>query len=463
MISLLSRLRVYLLLGLLFPSHVFSAEEPEGEWLVLSGSNTIGAKLGPSWAHDFLTHKGVTNIEVRSIGTNEFKITGTTTEEKQVWITVRAHGSSTGFKSLEAGTADIGMASRAIKNSEVDALSKLSNAGMENAEHVVAIDGLSIIVNPNNAIDSLDLKDIQSIFLGKIKNWKELGGADKAIKLHARDNNSGTWDTFKTLVLKGEANLSRSAKRYESNDELAADVVKIPGAIGFVALSSVGSAKVVAVSDGNNPRMLPNKALVATEDYPLARRLYLYTNQINKSPFVQEFINFAVSYEGQQIVEQVGFISQNPQLMKTQVVNGPKFYQSLSEQGLRVSMNFRFSLKGATLDSKAKYDVQRLATFLTQADHSNYRVQLVGFSHPSESESFDTIISKLRASAVKRELFQYKVQTEPVVGMGSQHTIASGSGRNDRVEVWLYKGHMSSYRHSDGIFPTEAETTIVSN
>ena len=91
------------------------------------------------------------------------------------------------------------------------------------AEQVIAIDGLAIVVHPGNPVDSLTTAQLARLFAGEIRNWRELGGQDLPVRLHARDDRSGTYDTFNELVLARQGkSLWSDARRYESNDELSA-------------------------------------------------------------------------------------------------------------------------------------------------------------------------------------------------------------------------------------------------
>lgn len=167
----------------------------------LAGSNTVGESLAPAWAEAFLAAKGVSDIRRESLAEDNEYLISANFRHEQVHIEIRAHGSSTEFRSLREGSADIAMSSRAIKPAELATLAPLGDLSSAAGEHVVAVDGLAIIVHPQNPISALDLHSLALIFSGKITNWKALGGPDDPISVYARDDKSGTWDTFKSLVL----------------------------------------------------------------------------------------------------------------------------------------------------------------------------------------------------------------------------------------------------------------------
>lgn len=407
--------------------------------LTIHGSNTLGAKLIPECAKAFLEHKGVDKPQINRTAENEFLVKGF---EHRPRIVIGAHGSSTGFRSLAAGDADIGMSSRPIKAKEISRLEFLGNMLSRSAEHPVAVDGLAILVHKDNPVDALTTDQIARIFSGAINNWSELGGANAAINLHARDNNSGTWDTFKNLVLRKTYQLHSSAKRYESNDELSDAVAVDAAAIGFSGLASVRNSKAVPVSYEGTTAVSAGRLSVATEDYPLTRRLYLYTAE-QHPPIVNEFIHFCQSQQGQDIVKRVGYISQNIIAVEQKVLStAPQDYRELAQSGQRLSVNFRFNAGSAKLDNKAFWDIGRLSRFMQQPRNNNRTLVLVGFNDATNHSQRSAVLSKLRATAVRSQLFRQGVAVSKTLGLGDYMPVAaSGSSlaaaKNGRVEVWL--------------------------
>lgn len=176
---------------------------------------------------------------------------------------------------------------------------------------MIAIDGLAIILHPQNPLTRLDTEQLARIFSGEVKTWEELGGIGGAIHLYARDDRSGTYDTFKELVLAQRGkNLSVTAQRFESSEQLSDAVSHDPQSIGFIGLPYVRQAKAVAIVDGGSQPMLPLDSLIATEDYPLSRRLYFYLPPDEQNPWARALVRFAQSPRGQAIVAANGFIAQ---------------------------------------------------------------------------------------------------------------------------------------------------------
>src|SRR5690606_21177769 len=120
-------------------------------------------------------------------------------------------------------------------------LSKIGN------EHIIALDGLAIIVNQNNPLKAISTEMLARVFSGEISRWSELGGPELPIVLLARDDNSGTFDTFNSLVLKKYAKqLSAKAQRFESSTDLSVAVSQHEAAIGFIGLNYISYNKALA-------------------------------------------------------------------------------------------------------------------------------------------------------------------------------------------------------------------------
>ncbi|UVK90466.1 phosphate ABC transporter substrate-binding/OmpA family protein [Pseudomonas sp. B21-051] len=417
-----------------------------GPALRIQGSNTIGADLGPALAEGFLQEQGLLKVHRENPdAANEQHVVGQTAQGKRVVIEVAAHGSSTGFTALKSASADLAASSRPIKDSELLSLQALGDLKSAAAEQVIAIDGLAIILHPGNPLQQLDTEQLARIFSGEVKTWEDLGGRGGAIHLYARDDQSGTYDTFKELVLgrRGKS-LSSTAKRFESSEQLSDAVSSDPQGIGFIGLPYVRQAKAVAIADGASQSMLPLNSLIATEDYPLSRRLFFYLPPGNQNPWASALVAFAQSPQGQKIVAANGFISQTVHAM-TVTPNAlmPEGYQSLSRHAQRLTVNFRFEEGSASLDNKARQDLARVLDYIQRHDKTERAVTLVGFGDEKDDPARADLLSKLRAMAVRRELVKNGVVMREVRGFGALMPVAANSAdegriKNRRVEVWVY-------------------------
>ncbi|OIN50827.1 hypothetical protein BLL37_22815 [Pseudomonas azotoformans] len=442
------RLRVLLLLTV-FPLFAVSAPLPvpdQGPALRIQGSNTIGAALGPALVKGLMEHQGLQGVHSEpGEGANEQRVIGKTRQGKTVTIEVAAHGSSTGFTALKKTSADLAASSRPIKDRELVDLEPLGDLKSPEAEQVIAIDGLAIILHPQNPLNTLNTEQLAQIFNGDISTWEAVGGIGGPIHVYARDDQSGTYDTFKELVLRLRGKpLASGAKRFESSEQLSDAVSHDPQGIGFIGLPYVRQAKAVAIVDGDSQPMLPLNSLIATEDYPLSRRLFFYLPPSGHNPWAKALVDFTQGTKGQAIVAANGFIAQQVQAVAVQPrPSMPDDYQAIARDAQRLTVNFRFEEGSASLDNKARQDLQRVVAYLKNHDKLNKQVTLVGFGDAKDDPQRAALLSKLRAMAVRRELVKNGVVLRDIRGFGAQMPVAANTAdegriKNRRVEVWVY-------------------------
>jgi phosphate transport system substrate-binding protein len=215
-------------------------------------------------------------------------------------ISVRGGGSGVGIAALMDGVCDIADSSRAIKQEELD---KAVSKGRDLKAHMVAMDGLSIVVHPSNPIKELTKQQLKDIFTGKIKNWSEVGGASDKIMAVSRDSSSGTYEAFGELAL-NKAKVRSDALMQASNQAVASTVAETPTSIGYLGLGFVSPSVKLLVLEG----VTPSKETVLSAKYPLSRPLYMYTNGIPTGQ-IKDFIDYVKSAEGQKIVEEEGYVA----------------------------------------------------------------------------------------------------------------------------------------------------------
>jgi phosphate transport system substrate-binding protein len=414
--------------------------------LRLCGSNTIGSELVPALAAAFLKAQGATDAQIQP---------GPKEEEKNVQgtlpggsapsvIQIQAHGSTTAFTGLARGDCDIGMASRKIKPEEIVQLASLGDMTSPASEYVLGLDGIAVIVNRANSLDSITKDQLAKIFSGQTTDWSSAGGHGGAVQLYARDDKSGTFDTFKSLVL-GTGSLAAAAKRFEDSAMLSDAVAGDVNGIGFIGLPYVRTAKALAVAERGATPMFPNRMTVATEDYPLSRRLYLYTPESPKNAYTLKFIEFAISAAGQDIVGANGFIAQNVTQEKQNVApDAPAEYKRLTDGAQRLSLDFRFRSGQAALDNKARVDLDRVISFVSDLHYSGDNLMLFGFADSVGAANANKTLSENRAHAVEQEFKQRGLTPGTVKGFGSDLPVASndseaGREKNRRVEIWVKK------------------------
>ncbi len=419
-----------------------SAGYAEPLMLRIHGSNTIGASLAPALAEAWLKTQGAMELRRTSLAAEELRITGLTADGSAVQVDIHSHGSGTAFNGLLTGRADIGMSSRPIQRAERAALAALGQLDGPGAEYVLGLDGIAVIVHPSNPLDTLDTHSIARLFAGEIRDWAELGAPRGPVHVYARDHKSGTWDTFKSLVL-GQRSLSPDARRYESSEKLSDELASDRHGIGFIGLPYVRSAKALAVSEVDTRAILPARFSVATEDYSLARRLFLYVPENAGAP-ARAFAEFAMSPKGQALVAREGFVSQD--ILSGAPEHGPrapKEYVEFTRGAQRLSLNFRFREGSAIPDSKAMRDIARLTSYMNHPDNAERRLLLMGFADANEVIPLHSLeLSVHRVDTIADLLIGRGIAPARVRGYGSALPVAGndtphGRHKNRRVEVWV--------------------------
>ena len=206
-------------------------------------------------------------------------------------IDVQGGGSSAGITAAESGTADIGMSSRSLKESE---------QGLWFVE--IALDGLAIIINPKNSIEDLTINQVRSVYSAEVTKWSDLGGIDSKIHVIAREEGSGTRSAFEELVM-GEHIITPKAIVQDSNGAVRQLVADDPNAMGFISLGLVDDT-VKALRLGGVKASVEN---VMNGSYSLFRPFLFVTNNLPEG-LTEMFIEFTLSNEGSRIMEKEGLI-----------------------------------------------------------------------------------------------------------------------------------------------------------
>ena len=277
---------IFLIISLFFHSTFAASRENS---IQIKGSDTM-VNLAQAWAEKYMD------------------------KNPREFIAVTGGGSGTGFSSLISGTCDIAMSSRNIKDKEI-ALAK--QKGISPYEIKVALDGLAVVVNPNNLVNKLTIDKLAQIFTGKINNWKELGGPDAKIVILSREVNSGTHVYFKEHVLrKGDPNskeeFAPSALLLPSSQAIADEVANNPLAIGYYGMGYISAKQrpILVAGDEKSEYIAPTIENVVKGKYPISRPLFLYTNG-EPTGLVKKFVDFVLSKEGQDIVLATDFVPLN--------------------------------------------------------------------------------------------------------------------------------------------------------
>ncbi|TMX47044.1 phosphate ABC transporter substrate-binding protein [Vibrio sp. Hep-1b-8] len=222
-----------------------------------------------------------------------------------IFIEVQGPGSSAGVKAAKNGSADLGMSSRNLKDSEKEPALK---------ELTVALDGIAVVVNPKNKLGKLTAEQVTAIYKGDITNWKDVGGADKPIVAITRDTASGTRGAFEDIMKlkkkisgKKVSAISQRAQVANGNGALKTMVASNPYAIGYISLGTVDNSVNALSIDG----VEANVENVKNGSYKVARPFLVLYKEGKPSAETQKFLDWMVTPEAQTLVDQKGYISVN--------------------------------------------------------------------------------------------------------------------------------------------------------
>jgi phosphate transport system substrate-binding protein len=251
--------------------------------VTIKGSDTM-VHLVSSWAENFMK----------------------TTPDIQVSVT--GGGSGTGISALMNGTTDLASSSRDLSDKEK---AQAAQKGVALKEIPVGLDGLSVIANPGNPVQALSMAQLKDIFTGKITSWRAVGGPDLPILVYSRESSSGTYAFFQEHVLQKQ-DYTKSARLMPASSGIVEAVAADEGGLGYVGLDYAekagGRIKVLGVQAvSGSSAVMPTVETVQNKTYPIARALYLVT-PAKPSEVAQKFITYAISKEGQNIVQQSGYI-----------------------------------------------------------------------------------------------------------------------------------------------------------
>jgi phosphate transport system substrate-binding protein len=221
-------------------------------------------------------------------------------QNPDVKISISGGGSGNGIKALVDGSTDIADSSRFIKEKEVDLAVK---NGIYPVPFAVAYDCIVPVVHPSNSVINITLAQLKDIYMGKIKNWKEIGGPDRAVVVISRDTSSGTYEVWHEKVLNKER-VFPGALLQASNGAVCQAVAKNPNAIGYIGLGYVNKdVKALTVN-----RVEGSKTTTLNGTYPISRPLFMFTQGWPKGD-VLNFINFVMNpNKGQKYVEEAGYV-----------------------------------------------------------------------------------------------------------------------------------------------------------
>jgi phosphate transport system substrate-binding protein len=330
---------------------------------------------------------------------------------------------------------------------------------------VLGLDGLVVIVAQDNPAVSLSIDNIAKIFAGQLTDWEQVGLPPGKINIYSANRKSGTYATFEALVLQPRGLGLASSARFllstaEVSDAVAADV----NGIGVTSFAYVRGAKGLNVESSCGLITRPSVFTVKTEEYPLTRRLYLYTVAKPANPHVKGFLDFVMSKEAQRVIADAQFVDQTPDSLGFDDQGGRIAYalnasnedfdivqmrQLIADMNgaRRLSITFRFRSASIELDTKARADIDRLVALSASPPLRGKQLMLLGFADSVGPYQGNAALALRRAMQVRDTLLaagKGLIDPSLVVHKGYSELAPvacndqlEGRNLNRRVEVWV--------------------------
>lgn len=415
------------------------AQSGEPERMRIHGSNVLGDRLVPSLVVGWLESIEYQQIRRRDIGPTRIEISAERDGEKLI-VEIDKRGTASGYRGIVAGDAEIGMTARSPTAKEAEDAWQIGDLHAPDHEWVVALDGLAVVVGPDNPVAAMSVPQLRDVLAGKIRDWRELGGRPGPIRLHAIGKTGGLGAQLAAFGL-GKRSTS-AVISHRSQQQIIAAVRADSNAVGIVGLRLPrAGVRALAIRSGTQA-FLPDTLTLRSEDYPLARRLHFHTGQLITA-LGRGFVLYAVSPAGQAVVDRSQFMSLAITPMQPARNDGPVEYQKFVRNAKRLPMALRFSTGLDLFDSRSRQDIDRLAFFVARPENAARRLVLIGFANPDPKSPYQAVsLSQERVDYVASELLKLDMKVVTVRGLGGQMTLVDSSQpgaryRNDRVEVWL--------------------------
>lgn len=262
-------------------------------WLVFGLALCLTA--GSAWAGNLSIKGSTTVLPIAQKVAEAFM-----KQNPEVKITIEGGGSGNGIKAIIDGLADVANSSRFIKTAEV---SMAVEKGRYPVPFAVAYDCIVPVVHPSNTLTNITLEQLKKIYMGEVKNWKEIGGPDGPVVVISRDTSSGTYEVWSEKVLTGER-VFPGALLQASSGAIVQAVSKNKNAIGYIGIGYV-SSEVKALTVNSVPGTVET---TLNGTYPISRALYMFTQGWPTGETLR-FINYVLHpQKGQKYVAEAGFV-----------------------------------------------------------------------------------------------------------------------------------------------------------
>lgn len=430
--------------------------------LRIAGSASMAAALLPALLVDFGLEAGLSGAQeevTTDPALRAFQLQGAESS-RRLRAQLLSNGSAAAFADLAGGQADIAMSTRRATEAEARALQGAGGPRTGN-EHVIGLSGVAIIVHRDNPIRAMSVAQLREILAGANTRWPINGGNGLPITVYALERRDGEFDAVQDRILGPGVTMAPGAKVLASHEDLADAVAADPASIGFVGAAYVRNARALRLEQDCGTGGDPTAFNQITEEYPLSRRLYLYTAG-RAAPLARDLIAYAGSARGQRVVGTVGFATLDPLLAgpaesAAQLAAAGKFLpddlrgvaapqidamRRILAGARRLSVTFRFEGGRADLDARAEADLDRLVQWARRNGTQDSALVLIGHASLDGQFPVNVELSRARAQSVAARLRQLGVTVPLVEGVGPVNQVVCSrspleSDMNRRVEVWV--------------------------
>ena len=436
--------------------------------LDISGAATMGDLLMPALIEGFARRNGLVVAQEMVDGTLTYRLSDRTSGRLKGRFRLHLSNTDEGFADLLADEADVALALREIRKSELahGEAAGLGDMSARGRARVLALDALVAVVAPENPVRRISITDLSRVFAGEIDNWQTLGGPDAPISLHIRDERSGLGQTARDRLLgPAQLTLAAGAILHESDAALAAALARDPFGIGLASYAARGEGEALILTGPCGFSLSPARGTIKTEDYPLTAPMFIYLPARRLPKLAREFLAFTRSSQAQLVIRRAGFVDQQPEEVPIEL-QGDRLANAIAGAGPEISLgelqimlktledmkrlttSFRFETGSVKLDAQSRSNVEQLAHALEAGLYDGRRLMFAGFSDGDGPAAGNRAISERRAQAVRAAIVAAaetanldQVNLE-VAGFGEALPMAcddSAWGRqvNRRVEVWV--------------------------
>lgn len=420
-----------------------SAVNPEVILKIRSAAG-VASDLLPALAREYMFHLGAADVNVSEDRNGDIRVTGFMEGKKTpLEIVINSSGSDAAISGLASKSCDLGVTTRIMSAEEQDKVYGEGTTLVHNNEYVMGLDAYAVIVNPRNPIQSLSLDQLKNILAGRVTRWATVGGSGGGkIRVYVPVHATDIFHEFGISTEPGDVRENNIQTR-DTDSSIAVKVLRDYTGIGLVKVGNQGRARVVPLSAYGHRPMLPDFTSIESEEYPLTRRLYLYTHPFTSNNFVDGFREFVLSDTGQTFLRGLGYYDLLLHKMIPRVRGAaPGPYMNATRNARKFVYSLRLRPGTSILDTRSQREISRVADYLNRPENTDRQLLLFGFSGKIGSPEGEQVISEDLAHSVATLFLERGVEPAVAMGLGAalplySNSTPAGREKNRRVEMWI--------------------------